>query len=96
MYMDDVSNTDIQCLVVQAEKDIIIESFATEAATTRFWEMLPLKSVRHTIRQGTHSGFASYISQWKPELDGIPELEQQKEAVRVTVDFLQNEQTKRQ
>jgi len=88
--MDDISNSDdIQCLVVQAENDIVIDAFATETAVQRFWELLPSDSVQHTIKCGTHSGFGSYVGVWKPEVDGIPEKEQQEEAVRVTVDFLE-------
>lgn len=90
-YVADISKSnDLQCLVVQAEKDIVIEAFATETAIQRFWELLPSDSVQHTIKGGTHSGFGSYIGAWKPEVVGISEVDQQKEAVQVTVDFLED------
>ena len=90
-FMNDISDfDDLHCLVVQAQNDFVIDAFATEAATKRFWEMLPPKTMQHTIQGGTHSGFGSYVGTWKPEVEGIPEEEQQKEAVQMTIDFLEH------
>ena len=90
-FMSDISVADdIHCLVVHAQNDIVVDAFATEAATKRFWELLPSKTtVQHTIQGGTHSGFGSYVGVWKPEVDGISEEEQHNEAVQITVDFLE-------
>lgn len=89
--MKDISDSDdIHCLVVQAQNDIVINAIATEEATKRFWEMLPTSTIRHTIQGGTHSGFGDYIGVWKPEVDGIPVEEQQKEAVQTTIAFLES------
>ena len=88
--MNDISDSDdLHCLVVQAQNDMVINAFATEAATKRFWEMLPSSTIQHTIQGGTHSGFGSFIGVWKPEVEGIPVEEQQKEAVQTTIDFLE-------
>jgi len=89
--MDDLSKaTDIRCLLVQAEHDLVIETFATVEATQRFGELLPPASSTVILRRGTHSGFGSYVPMWKPEVDGIPtEQQQQQEAVQATVQFLQ-------
>lgn len=89
-FINDISDVDgLHCLVVQAQNDIIINAFATEAATKRFWEMLPSSTIQHTIQGGTHSGFGNYIGAWKPEVEGIPVEEQQQAAVRTTIDFLE-------
>lgn len=87
-WMDDISETDIRVLVVQATNDMIIEMYATPDATRRFWELLPASTKRHVIVDGTHSGFGNYALGWRPEFDGIPAAEQQVEAVKVTDDFL--------
>lgn len=88
-YMNDVSDTEIRLLVVQATHDVIIDRFATPEATRRFWELLPASTTRHDIMNGTHSGFGNYISSAKAEVDGIPLAEQHAEAVKATVDFLE-------
>jgi Alpha/beta hydrolase family len=89
VFMGDLScETDIPVLVVQASKDLVIDSFATPEMTRRYWSLLPKTTVRHEIQDGTHSGFANYTSSWKPEYVGIDPKEQQLEAVRTTVTFL--------
>lgn len=86
--MEDISETNIRVLVVQATKDMIINMFATPKAIKRFWELLPASTLRHDIVDGTHSGFGNYTGAWNVEVDGIPIAEQHSEAVRVTLDFL--------
>jgi Alpha/beta hydrolase family len=88
-FMGDLScETNLPVLVVQASKDLVIETFATPEMTRRYWSLLPKTTVRHEIQDGTHSGFANYTSSWKPEYVGMDPKEQQLEAVRTTVTFL--------
>lgn len=92
-YMGDLSDhSDIRVLVVQASNDIVIDSFATPDLTETFYRMLPSNRTIYEIQDGTHSGFASYQAQWKPEVDGLPVRQQHKEAVDVTVSFLEGAQ----
>jgi alpha-beta hydrolase superfamily lysophospholipase len=77
-------------LVVQGSRDDIIETFATEELTKQFWQRLPEDAAEVVVVGGTHSGFANYASLWtKKEKGGISNEEQQRQAVRATVDFLQ-------
>jgi hypothetical protein len=79
-------------LVVQESKDVVTETFATEKLTKKIWQRLPEDAVELVVAGGTHSGFANYVSLWtKNEKDGIPSEEQQRQAVRATVDFLQKD-----
>jgi alpha-beta hydrolase superfamily lysophospholipase len=80
-------------LVVQGSRDDIIETFATEELTKQFWQRLPEDAAEVVVAGGTHSGFANYVSTWtKKEKGGISNEEQQRQAVRATVDFLKKNQ----
>lgn len=90
-YIDDISSTGIKCLVVQAEKDTVVKTFATKERTKEFWGLLPPSTNSFIIQNGTHSGFGSYISSWAAEVDGLPPSEQQQIAIQVTLDFLEHQ-----
>lgn len=81
--------TDFPTLVVQGTNDAVIQAFGTPEADAEFRRRLPPNTIWHDIVDGTHSGFASYTSNWKPEVDGIEQGEQHRIAVQVTDDFLQ-------
>jgi predicted Rdx family selenoprotein len=79
-------------LVVQGSRDYAIETFATEELTKQFWQRLPEDAAEVVVAGGTHSGFTNNVSPWtKKEKGGISNEEQQRQAVRATVDFLQKD-----
>jgi hypothetical protein len=88
-YVPDLSQADdMHVLVVQATKDLVVETFSTPETTIEFWKRLPATTTRVYIKGGTHAGFASYRSSWKQEEMDISRQEQHRQAVRATVDFL--------
>lgn len=85
--LNDVSQTDLRILVIQADNDSIVRAFGSSEAVKKFWNLLPSSSQERVI-PGTHCGFASYESHSFPE-ETDSRAQQQAEAVRLTHEFLQ-------
>jgi pimeloyl-ACP methyl ester carboxylesterase len=94
-WQADLSNSPAKknVLVVQGSKDWVVETFSTPETTEIFWNRLPMAQ-KHVIPNGTHSGFASYVPGWKPEVEGgLPREQHHQEVVQATVDFLKQQRS---
>ena len=96
-HMHDLRRYQHNCchvLVVQGSHDTLLQQMAssTPESTRQFYQLLPKHStVTKIIPAGTHSGFASYRSEWSSSDDdddaAVP-TRQHRTAVQWTVDFL--------
>jgi pimeloyl-ACP methyl ester carboxylesterase len=92
----DLNSLGCRVLVVQGEKDSVVNTYATPKLTSEFQKRLPSSTTRTvTIKGGTHAGFASYTSAWTEaeQLSGfiIPSHLQHEQAVKWTVEFLRDD-----
>lgn len=87
-FVDEHIPKDLPTLVVQATEDVVISTFSTAEAEKEYWRRLPPNAVLSSIESGLHSGFGSYTTNWKAEVDGIPTEEQHQKAVAITDDFV--------
>jgi hypothetical protein len=93
-FLRDLSgSSSTQVLVLQASEDLLLDMMIPdkakqEALTKQYYQLLPSSTTTRTIPGGTHSGFASYVSSFAPEVNLIPREEQHARAVDWTVEFL--------